>query len=884
MDRSQITSILTRAQHRLELATGAQGLSVELRTPAALTVRGEATVGDESSTLHILTPASLVWSPNFYVRTFFDGLGAEEQLTAFISATAEIPGMIQKVRAGQGNILKRLLNPTAAREAEQAAFDLMVMLDQTDAPAQDIGRLLNAADQARTSQHRGVQLFPGIHGVGQRFLDAAHRQLAGTLGVADPDIFPWQGTELARARSIVQAYTADPNSEVRLRREAEHTLDQLNRDHTTILMAQLPVDALRTATDHRLRFGPLDSLGIATVADVLRTSQSLLTSVNGIGVQTAQRMKAAAQTLEREALSRQTLSIGDTPSRAAIALVRILARFEQAETLTPAERERRTRIIDYVQKLPTASEYIIAGSGPDRGRTAFARLTDDLAWVSANPNLFHPRSITDPGPAIWSDYLSRPAHFQALLGTLLGRDIEGADEHLDATILQRIREMDLDHTLVHDLHLRGYQSFGARFSIVQKKILLGDDMGLGKTVQALSVAAHLTATEKDFRTLVVVPASVIVNWVRECRRFTHLSVFVAHGEGKEEAVTAWSSSTGILICTYDGARTLNLPAPGLIIADEAHMIKNPATKRSQACAKLIESADYALLMTGTPLENKVSEFVSLIRYIQPALITRGMSTMSADDFRARIAPAYLRRNQADVLDELPERTDSIDWIDLSTHDRAAYDGYVREGNWMGMRRSAMLASAGGTTAKMERIIELLDEAEEHGRKSLIFTFFLDVLDELERVLGSRVIGRISGQVPATQRQELVDALSTAPAGSALIAQITAGGVGLNIQSASQVIICEPQVKPTIEQQAVARVHRMGQTATVNVHRLIGDDTADERMLEILAGKEKIFDVYARLSESAEIPDAVDITEAQLAANIIDAERARLGLGTDQAFR
>jgi len=102
-------------------------------------------------------------------------------------------------------------------------------------------------------------------------------------------------------------------------------------------------------------------------------------------------------------------------------------------------------------------------------------------------------------------------------------------------------------------------------------------------------------------------------------------------------------------------------------------------------------------------------------------------------------------------------------------------------------------------------------------------------------------------------------------------------VGLNIQSASQVIICEPQVKPTIEQQAVARVHRMGQTATVNVHRLIGDDTADERMLEILAGKTQIFDVYARLSETAETPDAVDITEAQLAASIIDAERARLGL-------
>lgn len=118
---------------------------------------------------------------------------------------------------------------------------------------------------------------------------------------------------------------------------------------------------------------------------------------------------------------------------------------------------------------------------------------------------------------------------------------------------------------------------------------------------------------------------------------------------------------------------------------------------------------------------------------------------------------------------------------------------------------------------------------------------IELLDELGRVLGKRVVARIAGSVPAMQRQTLVDALTNAPAGSALIAQITAGGVGLNIQSASQVITCEPQVKPTI-----------------NVHRLSSVMTP----LMSLAAKAKVFDVYARLSETAEIPDA---------------ERARLGL-------
>ncbi|GAB3591178.1 RNA polymerase-associated protein RapA [Corynebacterium faecale] len=879
-DRMRSHTQLHAAERHLHRAEQTRELLRSLELPSGVHITRSTKIGNDQSRFIPQLPSDLTWTSNFYLKAFFEGLDVEKQLRDYIAATTRLPVLMEQVRAGSGNILRRLLNPEATRRAESALFDLMVQVDKLDGHVPNIQQLLDSALVATQIQHNGVQVFPGAHPVGQRFIDAARSEIARQIGDFAPRFRQWDGRDLKQIRPLVRSYAVDPNSEMRLRADAERALEEINRERVQVLLEQLPVDALRTATNHRLRFGSLDTIGITTVADVARASLSLLASAQGIGDQTARRMKAAAQTLEREALGRNTVFIGDTPTKPAVALIRILFRFDQADALSPAERERRTRIIDYIQDIPetAATDWIVIGTGEDQGRAAWDRFLDDLAWVGANPNLFHPQTITQPPADIWQDYLSRPAHYQGLLATLLGREIEGADEHLDATTLQRIRDLELNTTHVHDLHLRGYQSFGARFSVIQKKILLGDDMGLGKTVQAISVAAHLSATGDDFRTLVVVPASVIVNWVRECRRFTDLPIFIAHGDNKQDAVKAWSESTGILICTYDGARTLDIPAPGLFIADEAHLIKNPGSKRSKACARLIDAADYALLMTGTPLENRVSEFVSLIRYIQPDLITRGMSTMSAEDFRARIAPAYLRRNQADVLDELPERTDSIDWIELSPDDREAYDACVKTADWMGMRRSAMLSPhPHKVSAKMNRIIELLDEAEEHGRKTLIFTFFLDVLDELERVLGERAIGRIAGSVPAMQRQALVDALTNAPAGSALIAQITAGGVGLNIQSASQVIICEPQVKPTVEQQAVARVHRMGQTATVNVHRLIGDDTADERMLEILAGKAKIFDVYARLSETAEIPDAVDITEAQLAANIIDAERARLGL-------
>lgn len=879
MDSAQISNLLGRAQQALNTAQSASQLHRLLQTKGQVSVQSPTTFGDVESAVHLFAPTAVNWPVNFYIQLFLDGLGAPEKLSSYVASVAVIPGLQQQVRAGQGGLLKRLFSPSAVQAGDQAAFDLMVKLDETDPVGREVGRLLEVADLARERQQKGVELFPGVHGLGEHYLESARAALATSLGLSDPAFQQWDGQSLVQARRVVQRYAQDPNSEFRLYGEAKRCLEELNRRRVQILMAELPVDALRTATDHRLRFGSLDSIRVSTVADVLRADVSLLTTVSGIGEQTAQRMKAAAQTLQTEALNRQTTFIGTEPSPPAMELIKILSKFGQAETLSPDERARRARVIDYVQNItPSAQPYIVVGSGADRGVRIWEQFSSDLDWVNANPNLFYPQSITEPAADVWEDYLARPAHYQALLSNLLGRDFEADEELLDADTLKRIRELKLDTTHIKDLHLRGYQSYGARFALVREKVLIGDDMGLGKTVQAISVAAHLVATKNDFRVLVVVPASVIVNWVRECRRFSDLPVFVAHGDAKTEALSAWSKSNGILVCTYDGARSMDIPAPGLIIADEAHLIKNPATKRSQALAQLVKDAEYALLMTGTPLENRVGEFINLFNYIQPDLIVPGMSTMGAEDFRRRIAPAYLRRNQADVLDELPERTDSIDWIELTPADRAAYEAEVAAGNWMGMRRVAMISPPEqGVSAKMARIQELLEEAEEHGRKALIFTFFLDVLDELEKHLGARVVGRISGEVPALKRQELVDELSQAPAGSALIAQISAGGVGMNIQAASLCIICEPQVKPTIEQQAVARVHRMGQTATVQVHRLIGDETADERMLEILAGKKEIFDVYARLSESAEVPDAVDITESQLAASIIDAERARLGI-------
>jgi SNF2 family DNA or RNA helicase len=151
-----------------------------------------------------------------------------------------------------------------------------------------------------------------------------------------------------------------------------------------------------------------------------------------------------------------------------------------------------------------------------------------------------------------------------------------------------------------------------------------------------------------------------------------------------------------------------------------------------------------------------------------------------------------------------------------------------------------------------------------------------VLERLAEMLPGRVFGPLTGSLPAVERQRLVDRFSEAPGGAVLISQITAGGVGLNIQSASVVAICEPQLKPTMEAQAVARAHRMGQVNTVQVHRLLTEDSVDERIREILEEKRQLFDEFARDSVIAsQAPDALDVTDAELARIVVAAERERL---------
>jgi SNF2 family DNA or RNA helicase len=334
--------------------------------------------------------------------------------------------------------------------------------------------------------------------------------------------------------------------------------------------------------------------------------------------------------------------------------------------------------------------------------------------------------------------------------------------------------------------------------------------------------------------------------------------------------------------TFDALRALAFPvdlALGMLVVDEAHFVKNPLARRSEAVRAWTERTERVLFLTGTPMENRVEEFKSLVRYLQPALVASVHSSKAVAGphaFRKAVAPVYLRRNQEDVLTELPDLVRVDEWVEFSRQDFAAYRYAVAEGNFMAMRRAGYSGRTAARCGKLERLVELTAEAAANGRKVVIFSFFREVLQTVWNALDERAYGPLTGAMPPTVRQHLVDEFSGVDGCAVLVSQIQAGGVGLNLQAASVVIICEPQVKPTTEEQAIGRCHRMGQVRSVQVHRLLVPNSVDERMLEILAEKAKLFDEYARRSDIADAtPDAVDVSDSELARRVVAMEQERL---------
>jgi superfamily II DNA or RNA helicase len=679
---------------------------------------------------------------------------------------------------------------------------------------------------------------------------------------------------------------------------------------------ELPLDRIKDMTQGRLRLTAIEQAGYRTVGGVLRLGNYGLQSLHGVGPQTAVQVVAAARALQ-SSLEEQTRVRIDPDARTAAQTVLLagLYDYERAKANVPPQAPDYSQLqidLDALAEAarPAGSRLRMFFTGPARkqdARDAASRLAEllraDLAQ-DAQQRFQDDRTVIDdlrvPGAQskkvvdwLWNDYLQRPVNYNGLLIEVadLAPDEESVQGFLPQEIANQIRAYPLDLSLV-TASLRGYQAFGAKFALVQERVIIGDEMGLGKTVQALAAMAHLAAGGAT-HFLVVCPASVVVNWTREIAKHTKLTAYRLHGLECERNRQLWKARGGIAVTTYEVLRNERLMPRDVSVAmltvDEAHYAKNPQALRTKAIRAWAGVTSRVVFLTGTPMENQVEEFRVLVDHLRPQ-IARSVSAydgaLGSVRFRRAIAPVYLRRNQNDVLNELPPRLETEEWVSLTGKDGVAYRDAVYAGNFMAMRRAAFAPGNPEDSAKLRRLLDITDEATQDGRKVVVFSFFRDVLSTVASALGAMAVGPITGDVPPPKRQALIDEFTARQSPSVLVAQVQAGGVGLNIQAASVVIITEPQWNPAIEEQAIARAHRMGQVRRVDVHRLLAEDSVDQRILEILGRKRAEFDEYARRSDLKEVtPDSVDISDlaatkdvaAQVESErrIIDLERKRL---------
>jgi SNF2 family DNA or RNA helicase len=669
------------------------------------------------------------------------------------------------------------------------------------------------------------------------------------------------------------------------------------------------VDQLRDLIQKKVTFAPLIDAGFETVGQVLGAGAGEIGRIPEVRRRSAKRIMAAASQM-RASVEASTRVRIDPDARTAgqTALIAALRRYERSRSalkgpdLSPLASEIGRRL-DPAARGASRRRMLFTFSGRKKqeARDALAELDVILSSkpvATARKRLsraeaeLEKASKEQRAARLWNDYLARPVTYNGLLIEVAELDParEASQGFLPADIAEQVRVLPLDQSLLKT-SLRGYQAFGAKFALVQERVIIGDEMGLGKTMQSLAAMCHLAAKGAT-HFLVVCPASVVINWTREIERHTLLEARRLHlpATKREAATQEWAAKGGVAVTTFEALRAMPRDldiSVAMMVVDEAHYAKNPNALRTQAVSEWAGRSRRVLFLTGTPMENKVDEFRVLVGHLRPEVAENldiEDETLDGTRFRELVAPVYLRRNTEDVLSELPARLETQEWVALEGATLRAYRKAVGEGNFMAMRRAAFDPGTVKASPKLRRLVELVSEAADGGRKIIVFSYFRDVLETVTEVLAGRdgvpgvpVIGPLTGDIPPADRQAMVDELTNARGPAVLVAQIQAGGVGLNIQAASVIIIAEPQLTPSIEEQAIARAHRMGQVRPVDVHRLLCEDSVDQRVLELLADKREAFDEYARRSDMANItPDAIDTrSESEMRQAIVAAERKRL---------
>ena len=708
------------------------------------------------------------------------------------------------------------------------------------------------------------------------------------MAMTRPDSAQFRAASQALRRAAEQLDFIRRDSKA-LEKEIKKAADALAERQLGEFLSGMSVEEL--SRDKRgIRVSALKNAGIENLGQLYRRSRGSLESIPGIGETGAALIHSTVQTIANTAREGLHLRLSaEDGSREFLTLLPLLQRYAAASQPRMAAEELLADFGEEMEIALSVSKKLLSPLG-----WLFSSLAQKKNALDAAEDVLALSrcGITDKAALIHADFRQSAAKGDALeafrknsapfaitLEYVCGMAAAGsAPGAVPAELAQAVNARKLDLSLLRAT-LRPYQSFGTKYILSQRYSLLGDEMGLGKTMQAIAAMAALKA-EGAQRFLVVCPASVLVNWCREVEKHSMLPVTEIHGADRTDELKAWLSSGCVAVTTYETARAITLPEDfslSMLIADEAHYIKNPAAQRTRALVRLCDAAEHILFMTGTPLENNVDEMCALLDILSPetAAKARELKYLSnAPQFRESIANVYLRRCREDVLTELPEKIEKDQWCRPTAEDWKWYFAEVFARNFMGMRRIGWHTEDLSKSSKARRLAEIIDMSMQEGRKILVFSYFRDTVDKVMRLAGENAFGPINGSVTSARRQQIVDEFSAAPEGAVLACQITAGGTGLNIQAASVVVFCEPQIKPSLETQAISRAYRMGQSRTVLVHRLLCEGSIDEEMLSLLRDKQELFDFFAE--ESVAGSESLADEEMRSWVNrLIDGELARI---------
>lgn len=417
--------------------------------------------------------------------------------------------------------------------------------------------------------------------------------------------------------------------------------------------------------------------------------------------------------------------------------------------------------------------------------------------------------------------------------------------------------------------LLGFQLEGVRTLIQAEKLLLADDMGLGKSVQAAAALRILTIRRQVERTLLVVPASLLVQWRRELNKWApELRTIVVAGHARDRS-WQWDADAHVVIVSYETLRsdfTDNPDSPprrrvwDLVILDEAQKIKNRDAEVSRESKQLRRRRSWAL--TGTPLENKVDELASILEFVDQdpdGPVVR----LDVDRFLfERHKQLQLRRKKVEVLEQLPPK--QVIHIELplvgdqqASYQRAEVDGVVQLKEMgaevriqhvleliLRLKQICNFCPRSGQSAKLNDIAARLETLTAEGHKALIFSQFTDDRFGVQAVannLGGYSPLTYTGAFSSSARDNTIQQFRNRKEHEVLILSLKAGGVGLNLQEASYVFHMDRWWNPATERQAEDRTHRMGQTVPVTVFKYTCTGTIEGRIQKILEEKQQLFD-------------------------------------------